>query len=410
MKYSIGAALVMIALAAGCMKSAKAPEGILFKDDLAFLRTNTRVVVLSGADGLAQVAVNPDLQGRVMTSTAGGPDGLSFGWINRELLTSGVNNPHINAFGGEDRFWLGPEGGQFSIFFKKGDPFDLDHWWTPPAVNEGAYDIAEQAPDHLRFRRSMRLVNYSGTEFDVAVDREVRVLGMAEVAALGVPVPAGVKMVAYASDNKITNAGVAAWTKDTGLLSIWILGMFNPSPETTIVIPFKSGPEAELGPAVNDAYFGKVPAGRLVVKEKDGVLFFSGDGKYRSKIGISPARVKPFAGSYDAANGVLTLVHLTIPEGATDYVNSMWEIQEKPFAGDVVNSYNDGPSAPGAKPLGPFYELESSSPAAALAPGGTLTHVHTTMHFQGPEKALDQIARKVLGVGLEEIEKAFKKS
>jgi len=410
MKYGIGAALVMIALAAGCMKSAKAPEGILFKDDLAFLRTNTRVVVLSGADGLAQVAVNPDLQGRVMTSTAGGPDGLSFGWINRELLTSGVNNPHINAFGGEDRFWLGPEGGQFSIFFKKGDPFDLDHWWTPPAVNEGAYVIAEQAPDHLRFRKSMRLVNYSGMEFHVAVDREVRVLGAAEAAALGVPVPAGIKMVAYASDNRITNAGAAAWTKETGLLSVWILGMFNPSPETTIVIPFKSGPEAELGPAVNDAYFGKVPAGRLVVKEKDGVLFFSGDGKYRSKIGIAPARVKPFAGSYDAANSVLTIVHLTVPEGAADYVNSMWAIQEKPFAGDVVNSYNDGPSGPGAKPLGPFYELESSSPAAALAPGETMTHVHTTMHFQGPEKALDQIARKVLGVGLEEIEKAFKKS
>jgi len=412
MRYGIGigAALVMIALAAGCVKSAKAPEGILFKDDLAFLKTNTKVVVLSGADGLAQVAVNPDLQGRVMTSTAGGPDGLSFGWINRELLTSGVNNPHINAFGGEDRFWLGPEGGQFSIFFKKGDPFDLDHWWTPPAVNEGAYDIAEQAPDHLRFRKSMRLVNYSGMEFHVAVDREVRVLGAAEAAALGVPVPAGIKMVAYASDNRITNAGAAAWTKETGLLSVWILGMFNPSPETTIVIPFKSGPEAELGPAVNDAYFGKVPADRLVVKEKDGVLFFSGDGKYRSKIGIAPARVKPFAGSYDAANSVLTIVHLTVPEGAADYVNSMWAIQEKPFAGDVVNSYNDGPSAPGAKPLGPFYELESSSPAAALAPGETMTHVHTTMHFQGPEKALDQIARKVLGVGLEEIEKAFKKS
>jgi hypothetical protein len=411
MRYGIGtgAALMMIALAAGCVKSAKAPEGILFKDDLAFLKANTKVIVLSGADGLAQVAVNPDLQGRVMTSTAGGPDGLSFGWINRELLTSGVNNPHINAFGGEDRFWLGPEGGQFSIFFKKGDPFDLDHWWTPPAVNEGAYDIADQAPDRVRFHKAMRLVNYSGTEFDVAVDREVRVLGAAEVEALGVPVPAGVKMVAYASDNKIANAGTAPWTKDTGLLSIWVLGMFNPSPATTIVVPFKSGPEAELGPAVNDAYFGKVPADRLVVKEKDGVLFFSGDGKYRSKIGIAPARVKPFAGSYDAANGVLTIVHLTIPEGATDYVNSMWAIQERPFAGDVVNSYNDGPSAPGAKPLGPFYELESSSPAAALAPGGTLTHVHTTMHFQGPEKALDQIARKALGVGLEEIEKAFGK-
>jgi hypothetical protein len=253
----------------------------------------------------------------------------------------------------------------------------------------------------------MRLVNYSGTTFELEVDREVRLLGPEDVEALGVPVPEGVEMVAYASDNAVTNTGADAWTKETGLLSIWILGMFNPSPRTTIVVPFKPGPEAELGPAVNDAYFGKVPADRLVVRENEGVLFFRGDGEYRSKIGISPARVRPFAGSYDAANGVLTIVHLTISEGATDYVNSMWEIQEKPFAGDVVNSYNDGPAAPGAKPLGPFYELESSSPAAALGPGGTIKHVHTTMHFQGPAQALDRIAREVLGVGLADIEKIF---
>ncbi len=31
MKYGIGAALVMIAIAAGCVKSTKAPEGILFR-------------------------------------------------------------------------------------------------------------------------------------------------------------------------------------------------------------------------------------------------------------------------------------------------------------------------------------------------------------------------------------------
>jgi hypothetical protein len=408
MRTGIGTILVIVAIAAACAKPAKAPEGILFKDDLAFLKANTKVVVLGGPDGQAQVAVNPDLQGRVMTSTAAGPEGLSFGWINRESIASGVNNPHMNAFGGEDRFWLGPEGGQFSIFFKKGDPFDLDHWFTPPAVNEGSLDVASQDAGRVHFRKVIRLVNYTGTEFDLEVNREVRLLGSAEVASLGVPVPAGVKMVAYASDNSITNLGVNVWTKDTGLLSIWILGMFNPSPATTIVVPFKTGPESALGPAVNDAYFGKVPADRLVVKADQGVLFFSGDGKYRSKIGISPLRVKPFAGSYDAANKVLTLVHLTVPDGATDYVNSMWEIQEKPYAGDVVNSYNDGPASPGAKPLGPFFELETSSPAAALAPGGTTTHVHTTMHFQGPEKALDGIARKTLGVSLEEIKKAFK--
>jgi hypothetical protein len=409
MRYGIGALLLVIALAAACAKPAKAPEGILFKDDLAFLQAHTRVLVLAGPDGQAQVAVNPDLQGRVMTSSAGGPEGLSFGWIGREAISSGVNNPHMNAFGGEDRFWLGPEGGQFSIFFKKGDPFDLDHWWTPPAVNEGAFDVASQDAGRVHFRKVIRLENYSGTVFDLEVNREIRLLGAADISGLGIPVPAGVKMVAYESDNSITNTGANAWTKDTGLLSIWILGMFNPSPATTIVITFKSGPESELGPVVNDAYFGKVPADRLVVREAEGVLFFSGDGKFRSKIGISPARVKPFAGSYDAANGVLTLVHLTVPEGARDYVNSMWQIQEKPFAGDVVNSYNDGPASPGAKPLGPFYELETSSPAAALGPGGTLTHVHTTVHFQGPKNALDEIARKTLGAGLEEIEKALPK-
>ncbi|HPW16952.1 MAG TPA: hypothetical protein PLP83_01080 [Candidatus Aminicenantes bacterium] len=408
MRFGFGACLVIVvALAAGCARPAKAPEGALFKDDLAFLEAHSKPVVLSRAGGPARVAVSPGLQGRVMTSTADGPDGLSFGWIGREAIASGVNDPHMNSFGGEDRFWLGPEGGQFSIFFKPGDPFDLDHWRTPPPVNEGAFEVVSRAEDRVRFRKIMTLTNYSGTVFDLEADREVRLLGAADVAALGLPVPEGVRMVAYATDNRVTNIGARAWAKETGLLSIWILGMFNPSPGTTIVIPFKPGPEAELGPAVNDAYFGKVPADRLVVRDNEGVLFFSGDGKYRSKIGVSPRRARPFAGSYDAANRALTVVHLTLPEGATDYVNSMWEVQEEPFAGDAVNSYNDGPASPGAKPLGPFYELESSSPAAALAPWKTLAHVHTTMHFLGPEKALDAIARKALGVGLGEIGRAL---
>ena len=407
MKYSFWAILILAVIMTGCGKSAKEPQGILFKDDLVFLNQHTKAVVLSDKDSRAQVAVNPDLQGRIMTSTAGGPDGLSFGWINRQLISSGENNLHINAFGGEDRFWLGPEGGQYSIFFKKDDPFDLEHWFTPPPINEGPYDIVSQEADKIHFKKAMRLVNYAGAEFDLELNRLVRLLDSEAVAELGIQVPKGVGMVAFQSENKITNTGLNSWAKETGLLSIWVLGMFNPSPETTIIIPFKTGPEADLGPVVNDAYFGKVPADRLVIK--DGVLFFSGDGIYRSKIGISPRRAKPYLGSYDAANRVLTIAHLTLPEGVTDYVNSMWETQENPYGGDAVNSYNDGPATPGAKPLGPFYELESSSPAAALEPLGTLAHVHTTIHFQGDEASLDAIARQVLGVGLADIKAALKK-
>ena len=183
MKYSMSAIMLALILMVGVGKSAKQTQGILFKDDVAFLKQHTKVVVLSSKNKLAQIAVNPDLQGRVMTSSAAGAEGLSFGWINRELVASGKNNLHINAFGGEDRFWLGPEGGQFSIFFKNGAAFDLDHWFTPPPINEGAYEVISQNEDALRFRKPMHLVNYSKTEFDLEVDRLVRLLDEKEVQA-----------------------------------------------------------------------------------------------------------------------------------------------------------------------------------------------------------------------------------
>jgi hypothetical protein len=314
----------------------------------------------------------------------------------------------MNAYGGEERFWMGPEGGQFSIFFAEGAEFNLDDWQTPAVIDTEPFEIVSRTNTTATFRRLARLTNYSGAIFDVQINRSVKLLpAESHASALGVDIPKTTMAVAFQTDNSITNKGAKAWTKKTGLLSIWILGMFNPSDETTVVVPFEPGPDSELGPKVNDEYFGKVPADRLVVR--DDVLFFSGDGQYRSKIGLSPKRAKPILGSYDAAGKILTIVQYTRPEGATDYVNSMWELQDKPFAGDVVNSYNDGPPEPGAKPLGPFYELETSSPAAALKPGETLSHMHRTFHLQGPEKDLDAVARATLGVSLDEIKSAMAK-
>jgi hypothetical protein len=346
------------------------------------------------------------MQGRVMTSTAEGPGGYSFGWINRELVASGKTVEHMNPFGGEDRFWIGPEGGQFSIFFKKGVPFDLEHWYTPAAIDTEPWDLVSKSSRSATLRRTLRLQNYSDAMFDVRVDREVRVLDPVEaLQTLGLSAGGKLKVVAYESNNRMTNAGDQPWTKETGLLSIWILGMFTPSPQMTIVVPFVMGPPEQLGPAVNDAYFGKVPANRLVVK--DGILFFSGDGHYRSKIGLSPMRAKNVLGSYDAANQALTIVQYNKPDGVTEYVNSMWQIQEAPYRGDAVNSYNDGPASPGAKPMGPFCELETSSPAAALAPGQSILHTHRTFHIRGSEDDLNAISQKVLGVSIAEIKSAL---
>jgi hypothetical protein len=402
---AIGLFLAAMALA-GCATADSSTQDQTFGGDVSFLQKHAEVVVLQDRSGSGQVAVVPAMQGRIMTSTAGGPGGKSFGWINRELIASGQTLKHMNPYGGEDRFWIGPEGGQFSIFFAKDVPFDFDHWQTPAAIDTEPFEMVSKSADAASFRRTMRLVNYSGTSFDVQVDREISVLDRDQaLEQLGAPVGPSVKMVAFESSNRMTNAGTEPWTRQTGLLSIWILGMFNPSPETTIVVPFNVGPETRLGPVVNDTYFGKVPASRLVVK--DGVLFFSGDGQYRSKIGLTPKRARNVLGSYDAANQVLTIVQYNKPQGVLDYVNSMWELQDEPFRGDTINSYNDGPATPGAKPMGPFYELETSSPAAALAPGQSIVHTHCTVHLVGDKAELDPIAKALLGVTIAEITSAL---
>jgi hypothetical protein len=160
-----------------------------------------------------------------------------------------------------------------------------------------------------------------------------------------------------------------------------------------------------MGPVVIDDYFGKVPSERLVIG--DGVIFFRGDGKYRSKIGLTPLRAKDVVGSYDADSKTLTILKYSKPRDVVDYVNSKWEIQKEPFRGDAVNSYNDGPAEPGAKPMGPFYELESSSPAVELKSGESVVHRQITFHFQGDEKALDQLATHILGVSIARIKDAF---
>jgi len=407
MKFFLAGVLGFILMSTSILSQSKSASPT-FGDDLAFLKKYTKAIVLSDKSGKKQVAVVPEYQGRVMTSTADGEAGISFGWVNRDLISSGQKQPHINVYGGEDRFWIGPEGGQYSIFFKKDDPFDLDHWFTPSWIDTEPYDIVSWSQDSAKFGRKFQLTNYYGTKFDLEVTREVRILSDAELnKKIGLKIKPEVKAVAFETVNEIKNAGSKPWKKESGLLSIWILGMLNASPATTVVISFKKGDEARLGPIVNDAYFGKVPAERLVVKE--GVMFFAGDANYRSKIGISPRRSKPVLGSYDAVNQVLSIVQFTLPKGVTDYVNSMWEIQKEPYGGDTVNSYNDGPPAPGAAQLGRFYELETSSPALALQPGQIGKHTHRTFHFQGSESGLDEISRKTLGVSIAEIKAALKK-
>ena len=311
------------------------------------------------------VAVSPSLQARVMTSSSDGLQGRSYGWINRDLFQSGDTLDHINPFGGEERFWLGPEGGQFSIFFKKGTEFNLTNWQTPAFMDLEPFKLKNKSESSALYEHDAKFTNYAGFTFDINIKRHIEVLSVSEIyQSLKLSKNDALKVVGYQTTNTLTNSGSVSWNAKTGLLSIWLLGMFNSSDATTIVVPFFEGDSTVMGRVVNDSYFGKVPSQRLKIGK--GVLFFSGDGKYRSKIGLLPKRAKDIISSYDSNSNTLTIVTYSKPENATEYVNSQWEIQLEPYGGDVINSYNDGPPENGGKPLGPFYELETSSPALSL--------------------------------------------
>lgn len=369
--------------------------------DLQQLRAyHPDLIELTDRDAKAKLIILPAYQARVMTSTAAGDSGQSFGWVNHKLIASGDSVPHMHPFGGEERFWLGPEGGQFSIYFNKGAPFTYENWQVPKEIDTERFSLVSATPVEARFEKDMHLVNYSGHEFDLKVNRNITLLSRAALDSLtGVSIGADIEAVGFETENIITNTGKQEWTKQTGMLSIWILSMLNAADSTTVAVPYVAGDEKVLGRIATDDYFGKVPEDRLVIN--DGLILFKTDGHYRSKIGVSPKRAKPVVGSYDAAGGVLTLAMFSLPKDGS-YVNSKWEMQKDPFSGDAVNSYNDGPV--NGSQMGLWYEIESSSPAAALKPGQSLTHVHRTIHLKGTKQALDAVAKKTLGVGIDSIQ------
>ena len=75
-----------------------------FAYDVTFIKSYKDVLVLGTKRSQAKVLIVGDYQGRVMTSTANGDEGNSYGWINYDLIRSGDVKPHMNPYGGEDRF------------------------------------------------------------------------------------------------------------------------------------------------------------------------------------------------------------------------------------------------------------------------------------------------------------------
>jgi hypothetical protein len=375
-----------------------------FGYDLDYLSEKDSLIVLKSDDEKAQVIVSAKYQAKVFTSTANGLDGPSLGFVNYKVFDSGVIDEHMNGYGGENRLWLGPEGGRYSIFFEPGIEQIYDNWHTPKAFDIEAWQTRSVSQKEAIFAKDMELKNYLGNLLKVEVERKISLIPISAISQhLFVSLPEGVSVVAYATDNKIINKNDFEWTPETGTVCIWMLDMFNPSDSAVTIVPYREGDEKELGKVATTNYFGEIPANRL--KDENGVLFLKTDGKYRSKIGMNAKRTKGIAGNFDPISKRLTIVTFDV-DPSKIYLNQEWNPKKNPLIGDAFNAYNDGPLDDGSI-MGPFLELESCSPAAFLKPGESISHKHNVFHFVGDEEVLSPICETLLGVNIDKVKQVF---
>ncbi|MDL2221509.1 hypothetical protein LJC35_03025 [Parabacteroides sp. OttesenSCG-928-N08] len=376
-----------------------------FGYDVAFLKEKDKVRLLTDKAGRSQVLVSPGYQGKVFTSTASGLEGKSLGYIKYEVFDAAQPDEHMNGYGGENRLWLGPEGGQYSIYFAPGVEQIYDNWHTPSPIDTEAWEVLAGDQQQVNMMKSMELLNYRGTRLKTDILRRIQLVEPSEIGrTLGVEIGATIESVGYQTENKLYNRNDFEWTPETGTLCIWMLDMYHPAPSAVTIIPFNSGDDTQLGKIATTDYFGEIPGYRL--KINDGVLFLRTDGKMRNKLGMNALRTKGIAANYNADEKLLTITTYSVVADGV-YLNQEWNPERNPLIGDAMNAYNDGPLEDGSI-MGPFLELESASPAAFLKPGEQLTHRHDVYHFTGDESDLSLITEKLLGVSITQIKHAFK--
>lgn len=383
------AALALVVACGGEAEEAPAPvpPATDFERDLSFLRErDADLVVLE--NGPAALIASAKYQGKVFTSTTGA--GESQGYVNYEAFDVSPPAPHINAYGGEQRLWLGPEGGRQAIFFAPGADFDGEAWQTPPPLDHEPWEQVAREERAVEFAKRARFRNRAGETFDARIGRRVSLLTEAELSGVFGEAVEGLAGVGYVTDNSLTNAGAAAWEPASGTVSLWALDMLPAGDSVAVVLPVREGGTGVVD-TTNAGYFGPTPPSRLRVV--DGAVLLRGDGAEVGKVGLPPKHATGRLGSVDLARAVLTVIDYDLDAEAR-YQGMEWRELDDPYAGDAVTSYNHG-AAPGEAS---FFELESVGPAAFLAPGETATHRHAVYHFTGPTEAVAAAAERLLGV------------
>lgn len=359
------------------------------------------IIILRGDREEKQVLVSPQMVGRVMVSTMHGLRGDILGWVNRPAVEAGPNDPNFNNYGGEERIWLGPDGTQRGLFFKDTD-FTWESFRIPQPMSVQPFETLGVSADgkSVAMRTRWEPHNLMGTAFRVEIRRTVSIL---EACPYANEFGADVDFVGFQSDNTVINVSDRPILRETGPLTVWLLGHYLPHKRCIVIVPFQPGPEAKLGPPLRDEFVkffcigSKVPA-NLRWYGNDYALI-KADCATRCKFGIGRPRAIGRSGSMDLDTNELVIVDNDFyPE--MDYATNYWRKADDLFDGDAVNICIDGPAGEEgpvfSEPDNMAYEIENVSPALFLHPGQSYVSRARTFRLRGKQEAIDAICRRFL--------------
>ena len=122
----IGVFAILMACTSGVKKSNQMKKDINFYPkgtygyDSAFLaEKKVETIELKDEGSDSRVLIAPGFQGRVMTSSSGGVEGASYGWVNYKLISSGERNSQFNPFGGKKGSGWGQKAALFPFILHK---------------------------------------------------------------------------------------------------------------------------------------------------------------------------------------------------------------------------------------------------------------------------------------------------
>lgn len=350
---------------------------------------------------------SPTYHGRIFTSAFGDESSPSLGWFNRELVALKNRNLRTAFIGGEDALFVGPEGGDASVYFDRGALWTEENRKLPEIVSTNAWKMVSRSDTRARFEARGELTNALGTKFSISVEREISLLSRDDVSKiLGVEIPQGLKLVAFQSMNKLTNTSDKKWTEKTGMLNMSVKSCFNANKTVYAFVPYRAGDASEYGDVVRDNVFDSATSASPLgdrISIFDDYIRFKCDGRHISGIGVNSRRSEGIAFSYDDKNAVLTIVLYIKPSGRRAYYPASWRNAQTGFDGEAISVYNNGPASRNIYFSNLFYEIATYSPALDLDAGRSQFHLQRTFHFHGSEYDLDLLAYKLTGVSLKQM-------